>query len=180
MLRLIMNTFRDIATYNNDLTVPFTTIDTFGLKPSDTPILDDGLIKKYWKTPSSIPMVVVVEFKNNQKQIFFNTGFSRLPQHIQNALLSHEQGHIVSGIGDHKIGTKEYYQSELDADLYAIKQGHDMFRTLVFLMHNHPYLIDIKRLINIKKFTGCKDKIPLDLLILGKIVDGIEYLTNKK
>ena len=50
--------------------------------------------------------------------------------------------------------TSEYWEEELQCDLYAIEQGHDQLEALMWLMYNHPAVYDSTRLKNLAKATG--------------------------
>ena len=145
-----------IARSHNAIKINFPTLCSFDIKEILT---SDNMIFKQMDIPEEIPGIMITHMEASNSigtfpKIVVNKAFYTQPTWVQESFIAHEMGHYHRTFKHIENKTPEYWEEELQCDLYAIEQGHDQLEALMWLMYNHPAVYDSTRLKNLAKATG--------------------------
>lgn len=79
---------------------------------------------------AKIPGAVAVRLDNGGSCICVNNEFYKTSKEVQDTIIAHEYGHINLNHSS-PVNNEDSLRIELEADLYAIKQGRDIFKMLI-------------------------------------------------
>lgn len=129
--------------------------------------LDNSFCSHIGQMYPEVPFIFIQTYVDNLgeefNKIIVNDSFYTLPTWIQDSFISHEFGHNHYGIVKDVIPfSDQYFQLELECDLYAHEQGHNQLQALIDYMYMYPLTFNRNRLVNLAEALGkSKKDLPL-------------------